>query len=136
MGCDIHAFLEVKIRGKWLLVNHPDVERNYHLFERMAGVRGDESRAIVPPRGLPKNVSPGTRLHHEWQEGDAHSMSWLEMEELKKLERWTEAHGYKWSYFTDNFGYLLGNMIYNLKEYPENYPKEIKDVRLVFWFDN
>ena len=54
MGCDIHLHVEVKIKGKWLHYNHPNIDRCYWLFTKMAGVReieGVEACEGLPPSG-------------------------------------------------------------------------------------
>ena len=84
MGCDIHAHFEIKVKNKWLHYDKPNLERNYQLFGKMAGVRGDE-KPIVLPRGLPDNISDVTELESKWQEGDAHTHSWFNAKEIKEI---------------------------------------------------
>ena len=133
MGCDIHLKVEVKSRGKWLLFNQPYVNRNYELFEKMAGVRGDVSEAIAAPRGLPDDISEGTQLVYDYDEPDAHSMSYLTLIEISRLEKWWNNQEYK-QFFNSEFGYLFGNDYSDLDELAN--PLEVEDVRFVFWFDN
>jgi hypothetical protein len=133
MGCDIHTFVEVKAKDKWLLYNQPRVNRNYDLFEKMAGVRGKEENAISPPKGLPKDISESTALIYSVEEPDAHSESYLTLMEIGQLSKWWEAQGYK-QWFDTEFGYLFGNGFTDIDELSE--PLPIEDVRFVFWFDN
>lgn len=60
MGCDIHAYIEYRPKGenRWSdFGGRINPGRNYLMFEAMAGVRGEESKAIVPPRGQPKDLA-------------------------------------------------------------------------------
>jgi hypothetical protein len=61
MGCDIHCYIEyrhAKDGGSWRpFGGRINPGRNYAVFELLAGVRGDETRAISAPRGLPDDVS-------------------------------------------------------------------------------
>lgn len=47
MGCDIHLHQEVKINGEWHHYRLAEMPRNYEVFEKMAGVRGDVKNAIA-----------------------------------------------------------------------------------------
>ena len=130
MGCDIHTFVEVTDDGKeWVLFDKPDTMRNYDLFERIAGVRGEEKNAISPPKGLPSDISKGTALHHKYWGEDAHSESWLHSKEIALLEKWYNAQNYRRMFEVD-FGYLFGNGYNWEMEMP------IQDWRFVVWFDN
>lgn len=136
MGCDISLKVEVKVKGKWLLFNQPRVDRNYELFEKMAGVRGDVSNAISEPKGLPDDISEGTKLVYEYEKDDAHSESYLTLLEIGLLEKWYEEQAYEGTsrWFNSQFGYLFGNGYNDTDEL--NDPPIIEDVRFVFWFDN
>jgi len=142
MGCDIHAFLEVRSRksGDWLYYGEVDIGRYYELFERMAGVRGSVSNAMVQPRGLPVDLSPMTGLLREHWGGDGHSDSWLTAEEMAQLDKWYQVRGKasKSLFVRDHAEnlYLFGNDITSWWLYPSERPREIIDIRLVFWFDN
>lgn len=102
MGCDIHPVLErrwknektgetkwvgvhaypyariqsVWHKGKKLDVNHYHMpgpqRRNYDLFAKLAGVRGEGPE----PRGLPYDVSDLARMEIGDEDGDLHSHSW------------------------------------------------------------
>lgn len=134
MGCDIHAHIEVKIRGRWEHYSCPPFIRNYQIFERICGVRGDEKEAIAPPRGLPHDMSAVTRACYEHEHRDAHSMTWLTREEFCSLIDWVEKEVPGGNIFQHHhIGYLTGNG-FNL--HPGSNPKEITDVRFICWFDN
>lgn len=138
MGCDVHAYVEIKVDGKWELYNQPRLNRNYDLFERMAGVRGDIRNAIDDPRGLPGDVSKVVLLEATYWRLDGHSYSWLTMKELNDLEDTGQKLEW-WSNWEAPFGYLCGNTYCNDSINRMNKHQSIgkvEDVRLVFWFDN
>jgi hypothetical protein len=142
VGCDIHAHVEIKIDGQWHHYNHPSVDRRYELFARMADVRNSTGiDPIAPPRGLPDDITFTTRFDHDEGWGsDAHSESWLSAQEVTELDEWMrdymrrEYMGQGYSIERD-FGYIFGNG-WDIKKYPSDYPKQLEDARLVFWFDN
>lgn len=129
MGCDIHLHVEIKVGGKWLHYNAPDIDRNYRLFTKMAGVRArdNEINPIAQPRGLPPDASETTQWEAKRWELDGHSHSYLTSAELTELRNWG---------LGDTFGYLCGSSLDGMMEYPTSYPPDLEDVRFVFWFDN
>jgi len=139
MGCDIHAFLEMKVDGKWLQYAPIDMQRNYALFSKMAGVRG-HVEPIDTPRGLPKNVSEVVQLHRDRWGRDGHSDSWLSAKEISELAEWADMNSIRIGYFEDKFCtfsmYFFGNTIESWIKYRSEYPAFVEDIRLVFWFDN
>ncbi len=137
MGCDIHAHFEIKVDGVWLHWSQPNFDRDYQLFEKMAGVRGDISNAISPPKGFPSDASKTTRLHQEYWAADGHSHSWLGSDEIAALYEYHESIVKEgWKLDIEQWGYLFGNDWGSFKKYPKDYPLYIQDIRLVFWFDN
>ena len=134
MGCDIHAHAEVKIKGKWEHYDQPEFQRDYELFERMAGVRGDVANAIVAPRGLPDDATALTRFDSERWGSDGHSHSWLSAQELYELAAWDKKRGY--SDFKRSWDqWLFGGNYSDFIKYPKD-RRGVEDVRFVFWFDN
>ncbi len=142
MGCDIHAFAEVKKEGKWEMVkNHFTMSeweqndrgtekstevfsfRNYLLFGILAGVRNKTCTPISVPKKLPKDISNEVFKEYLTWSIDAHSASYLTLKEL--LE-----HDYPKG-FEKEITPLFFTNLEELKELgePEN-------VRIVFWFDN
>jgi hypothetical protein len=95
MGCDVHACLERRTTDGWRFYNALELDRNYHLFGILAGVRRDHE-PIVPQRGLPPDLDPRS-VTRESHHGDSyyetghdfgdHSFSWLTLTELR---------GYNW----------------------------------------
>ena len=139
MGCDIHLHIECKINGEWYHYNHPDVKRDYDLFAKMAGVRGDID-PISEPRGLPDDITFLTQFDAEVHWGiDGHSHSYLTVEEIQRLKEWYETQlppAAPLFRFYDIFGFLFGNSFDGILKYPNDYPFGVEDVRFVFWFDN
>lgn len=111
----------------------------------MAGVRGDVSKAIVPPRGLPDDISIVTKIAANHMGVVGHTHSWLTSSEFKviyefhkslyDLEKYGESVNW-WKIDEDQYGYLFENGFEGFEPGSESYPKEIEDFRLVFWFDN
>lgn len=140
MGCDIHAHVEVKVGGAWHHYTVLSIKRNYQLFAKMAGVRNyDEVEPITEPRGLPPDLSVLTKIDWDRGEKNWHTPSWLNGSEIEQIIDWHQKQRNNWNldFFqvADQWGYLFGNG-YDIAKYPSDYPKEIQDIRLVFWFDN
>jgi hypothetical protein len=136
MGCDIHLHTEVKIDGVWHHYSAPNVDRNYSLFWKMAGVRGrgtDDFEPIARPRCLPADVTAITRIDASRMDG--HSHSWLSAAEIQQLEDWVESRGWDRDHcwFTKNWGRLFGGSYSGFTKYPND--RCVDDVRFVFWFD-
>ena len=137
MGCDIHAHIEVQINSKWHHYLTPNIRRNYALFTRMANVRGIDNNAIAPDRGIPDDVSEVTKLSLGRNEEDFHSASWMSSDEFAAMFKYHQTlvpSAYLLDY--EQYGYLFGNTLDGFRSNPDNYPKEIQDFRMVFWFDN
>ena len=154
MGCDIHAHLEVKLISKnfrdqvraaitdelrWHYYSPVKIERNYEIFAKMAGVRNNgDIEPIAMPRGIPDDISLITRMNYEQLGSDGHSYSWLDVDELIELKEFYKS--------TLSIGplsqcpflgvWVFRNEIDDYKKYPDEFPPEVADIRLVFWFDN
>lgn len=136
MGCDIHFHVEVKINGKWEHYSHPSIQRYYYLFAKLAGVRNSEGiKPVVEPKGLPSDMSNLTKIDADYWGLDRHSSSWLNAKEIAKVESWWNDLD-NGSIESEVWGYLFGNPISGPEEGGAGYPREIEDVRIVFWFDN
>lgn len=138
MGCDIHGHFEVKIGGKWEHYSTTNIWRDYSLFEKMAGVRGDINKAISPPKGLPDDISIITKLDADRWGIDGHHHSWLSSSEFKVLynSHKTRVSTDNWWDIVEQYGFLFGQDFESFSPGAESFPKEIEDFRLVFWFDN
>lgn len=152
MGCDIHAHVEIRYQGKWEHYAIPNIDRWYDLFGIMAGVRREDVTPIVPPKGVPSDMSVITQLDWERWGRDAHTASWFNEDEIDKLEEWLnqqkaeadeKKEKYPWNRFDLESGvlngtYMFGNGLTSFRKYHDiDYiPKGADAVRLVFWFDN
>lgn len=122
MGADIHVVLEVSTgdpRRPWREADglrDAATNRNYSLFAALAGVRGDGPE----PRGLPDDTSHTVKEQLYGWDCDAHSMSWLPLDEAAEVWRSTSGVG-----IVDPHQFFFGVS----KEDAHNY-------RVIFWFDN
>jgi hypothetical protein len=153
MGADIHIVIERRYGDKWVGVrtdegipklgytdtgwdyNAPAVgQRDYAFFARLAGVRGDGPS----PVGLPDDASDLSVALSEGWGVDAHSHSWLPLEEFAKC--WCadnpefiatmtreRLEGGDVSYF---------RLMNKASIYAYDGEHDITDFRVVFWFDN
>ena len=148
MGCDIHAHIEIRYKGKWEHYAIPSIDRNYSLFGIMADVRRN-GPAIVEPKGVPNDMSIVTRLDWERWGVDAHTASWFNEEEIDQLDVWLKeqatqnknnpydlAYDLEWGIL--NKTYMFGSSLTAFKHYDDyDYlPKGCDAIRLIFWFDN
>lgn len=139
MGCDIHAFVEVRLNGKWESYSDLYIGRDYQLFARMAGVRNyDGTTPVSEPRGLPSDLSSVVDAAAKLWMNDGHSFSWLSAEEAARVQDWYgDARDRK---HDPLFGYVFGNLIdsHIVDDYVRAALKQIgvDSTRVVFWFDN
>lgn len=135
MGCDIHAHAEVKVSGKWHHYSVLDIDRDYQLFGKLAGVRDSTLGQIAPLRGLPDDASFLTIYDHDDVWGsDAHSTSWLTIAEAMAVDKWLRELRHEGPVFDGGlWGYVFGNSFDCCIKYPEDAGCE--DARVVFWFD-
>lgn len=95
MGCDIHCYLEYREHnGKWdndhVYTNKRGefellpvyYERDYELFAILAGVRSDEIKPIVEPRGIPEDINEEIKKIYDNWGINAHTPSWYTLKEL------------------------------------------------------
>lgn len=141
MRCDIHLHTEVKVQGVWQHYGHPNIDRRYGLFAKMAGVRDCpawKTEPISAPKGVPHDMSIVTAISHENWMDDGHSHSWLDAQEICALEDWyrEKIQGEWEDRFDSQFGCLFGNQWSDFVRYRNEVPEQIEDIRFVFWFDN
>lgn len=89
MGCDIHAFAEMHESGEWQELPVPGLFnfRSYSVFGWLANVRNYSAvTPISAPRGLPDDASEAVKQHYEDMWGDAHSATWLAVNELTTVD--------------------------------------------------
>lgn len=98
MGCDIHAFIEYVYEGEAYTntFSYDEITsfgRDYNLFSLIAGVRG-ATPPVVFPRGFPCDLVRNGNIEifdnnyavakkYEEYGKDAHSATWLTLDELK-----------------------------------------------------
>lgn len=153
MGCDIHAHAEkMNASGQWvrLDIEDPLGGRDYGKFGFLAGVRNySEIKPIAELRGIPDDASLGTKDNYEAWEGDAHSASWLTLDELLAVDygqfiedrRCMKQTGQYWDgaatcepgegkceTLSDFLGGYFLKLLHSLKDQGVE--------RIVFWFDN
>jgi len=99
MGCDIHVHAEKREGNRWVKLDLPQIphgsyselpfeSRQYGKFGFLADVRNYSAiQPIAQPRGVPDDMSPETKHDYEgcW-DMDAHSASWLSLEELASYD--------------------------------------------------
>lgn len=153
MGCDIHSRAERwTAEGGWKAVDdfEPFEERCYALFGWLAGVRNYSDLPILaPPRGIPDDASPGVRAAYEDWDVDAHSASWLSVQELlafdydQRVEDRRVTRQTAWGY--DGGGTAAageGEMTTYRALFGTGYFLRLEALRssgaerIVFWFDN
>lgn len=134
MGCDIHLHAEIKVGGQWHHYSHPQIDRDYQLFGKMAGVRDRDETPIAEPRGIPDDATFTTKLDYAHDQG--HTPSWLSSSEIHEIIEWMGKREKEWySPELEQFGFLFGNgWLVDGKDH--GHPKELEDVRWVFWFDS
>lgn len=167
MGCDIHTYVEQRESDGWVrvewnggidrygyTVTEPFDWRDYGMYGWLADVRN--SSAVPPisqPRGLPDDVSAQVRLHHEEWGWDAHSASWLTVDELLAFDyeatfedrRYRKQVGPKsWDGAataepgdgkSTTYREFLGSQFFDDLA-GLNTLNKVKPTRVVFWFDN
>lgn len=87
MGCDIHMFIEVNKRGKWVMSGErSSISRDYRLFSLLANVRNynDRMKPLSEPRGVPDDASAGYKKEVKRYGVDGHSHSYFTVEEIRK----------------------------------------------------
>lgn len=132
MGCDIHLFQEVKVGGRWVFYNHPDVERDYDLFAIMGNVRNAGALpSLSDRRGLPPDATETTKLYDKYWGEDGHSHIYLSREEVFKVEEFYRDYVGGHLTLEGRFGYLFGN-----EWTTKPHGIDLEDFRWIFWFDN
>jgi hypothetical protein len=135
MGCDIHAFLEIKHEGKWRYAGHYEIDRDYRLFTLMANVRNyygyEDVKPIDDPRGWPDDIDKLTEIMAEFTGVCDHSHSYLESHELKEIIPYLASER-EYSLLWE-LEMLIDDEAYSHECGEE---KNFEDYRLIFAFDN
>lgn len=154
MGCDIHVHCERKnADNTWAPVKVPGLfpNRDYKLFGFLANVRNySGTPPISKPRGVPTNASPKVQKDFAGWGMDAHSATWLSVDELQAFnyEALTEDRRYTRQISPRcsdggctcapgegtkiTFREFLGEGFFNELQKLRDYQVD----RIVFWFDN
>lgn len=106
-------------KDEWDVVEELYSGRDYHLFNVLAGVRGN-GPSVSDPRGVPDDVSSGYKYMVNRMDGDGHSHSYFTLRELMEVD-WKK---YDVEYFTETIEKMK-----KIDPNPDN-------VRCVFFFDN
>jgi|SanBayMetagenome_1026888.scaffolds.fasta_scaffold12198_3 hypothetical protein len=133
MGFDIKAHIEVKIDKQWHHYSCPSILRNYELMDFL-GAENLYHYNRFKAKGLPEDISVVTRIAYNKDTTNLFNPSWLTPDELKivsskfpQLDPFNIMRG-------NELGYLFDNSVERFYQYREDYPQEIEDVRMVFWF--
>ena len=146
----LHAYLEMKVNGKWIMAGK--VPFNYFhddLMEKMAGV-SKKPQGITPickPKGLPANISESVLVFNNHNKPYNFNASWFNFKEMQELVTWCESQPPDCVYWgEDSKGEerdddspfdisICGNPAMHWEPGANGYPKDIQDLRMVFWFD-
>lgn len=88
MGCDIHCYAERKSGKNFVRVKCDAFEdRSYGTFGFLADVRNySDVEPIAHRRGFPDDASRAVKTAYEGWGTDAHSPSWLSIDELSEFD--------------------------------------------------
>jgi hypothetical protein len=134
MGFDIKAHIEVKIDKQWHHYSCPSILRNYDLMDFLGAENSLTGNNRFKAKGLPEDISVVTRIAYNRDVANLFNPSWVTPDELKivsskfpQLDSFNIMQG-------NELGYLFDNSVERFYEYRSDYPQEIEDVRMVFWF--
>jgi len=102
----------------------PFLDRNYKLFEVLAGVRGDSTVAHHLPRGVPSGCSEEYAYEVSQWDSDGHSHSWYYLEELIDIY---------WGRDAESCVQFITEFIPYLKYHAHG---DYSSIRFCFFFDN
>ena len=154
MGCDIHAHAERREGTRWVRVPmtpEPFDWRSYERFGFLADVRNYSAvPPITAPRGFPEDASDEVRKDYEGFGLDAHTPSWLSVDELTAFDYEAEIEDRRCSRMMPA-GYISGGETcepgegkrMTLREFlGKGFFDDLESLkqagaeRVVFWFDN
>lgn len=164
MGCDIHMHAEKRVDDQWVKAprvipkskhgdwnDDPLENRSYAYFGWIADVRNySQVPPISPPRGVPDDMSPETKKSFEGWDIDAHSASWLTVDEIlavdfdqviedRRVTRQTGPNSWNGGCTAEPGQGKKETLREFLGEYTVNALFKLRDEgveRIVFWFDN
>lgn len=161
MGCDIHIVVERKTKNGWvgvhacpfmwdstldISVHENEIltrpknywafwavrRRNYALFARLAGVRGDGPEA----KGMPNDASELARMEADYWGVDGHSHSYCSVMEFVASYIGASDDDTKLQHITSRMmddGTTVEKLAQSLFAVESN---DLDNYRVVFWFDN
>lgn len=125
MGCDIHGFVEVKIKGKWHATKQIPTVQSYDIFAILAGVRNHLNAVpISEPRGIPEDASEAVKQDAQDWEGEGHNHSWLSSEDFEKYDWNQQFHDDRISVIDKKTGKELYKAVYTREQDYTN-PKHV-----------
>jgi len=138
MGCDIHAYREVKKDDVWVCIEEWDnsfederaylsdvgISSNYLLFGLLCDSVRTTHNISIKKRGLPADISEQIQSESDSWDCDGHSHSYTTLDELIKLSVDVIIHDV--NYVSDS----LRKLRESFNEHKD------QECRLVFWFDN
>jgi hypothetical protein len=133
---------EIKIGGEWHHYGCPSFVRIAEVYAKMAGRCSCAGiTQLVPPHGLPEDISAVTRFELEEWEPKTYSAGWLCAAEIHYLIEFidNELHleGHDGATWCDvYFGLLFGESFGTFWKHDAPFPASLQDVRFVFWFDS
>lgn len=158
MGCDIHSYAERKAGDKYETVestlftyyDEPFGWRAYGMFAFLAGVQNYSGiPPISEPRGIPADASTKVAAAYDDWSADAHSASWLSVDELEAfdydqpVEDRRVTRQTSWGWDGGCAAEPGGGTMTTYREFlGDGFFKDIKTLRevgadrVVFWFDN
>ena len=136
MGAKIHMHIEVKSSDTWYHYAAPAMFRDRVFFDLLGGIYNKEA-AVVPPRGLPEDLSFVTK--HDWDQDREgyrlHHPGWLKAEELWTLQEKLNERSLDSKMMLEHdleagllHTYINGNALASHQGWD--------DLRFIFWFDN
>jgi hypothetical protein len=90
MGCDIHAWLEIRNDNQWSTPDNKalDLDRAYDTFGLFFGVRNHANFSpVAERRGFPRDASALVCQDYQTWSDDAHSASWLTWADVESMDR-------------------------------------------------
>ena len=133
MGCDIHGWVERKIKNKWVAISPLQGDaraRNYARFAAIASVRGKGERDAI---GMPEDASDTAAYDADKLGIDGHSHSHIPLKDAGLLWRDT---AYEAQFEANRDQYPYKNPLSNYFNWDEECEGPIEEYRVVFWFDN
>lgn len=148
MGCDIHSYAERKTDDGFEVVEglNPFDWRQYGMYGFLADVRNySDIKPISPQRGFPADASKFVAEEHDHWSSDAHSASWLLVEELTAFDYDAPMEDRRVT--IDNDGGRTappggGTMTTYREFFGPRFFEDLEEIkragatRVIFWFDN